>query len=127
MNALTAEWLTKGEEDYSVAIGLLRRRRIPANSICFHCQQAAEKYLKATPQENGIRFGKSHDVEELGRMLSGSTPELLLLTDDLKLLSDYAVRYRYPGFDATVRQARSAVEAAKKVRLMVRGLLGSSP
>ena len=60
-------------------------------------------------------------------MLSGSAPELLLLTDDLKLLSDYAVRYRYPGFDATVRQARSAVEAAKKVRLMVRGLLGSSP
>ena len=47
MNGLTAEWLAKAEEDYSVAKGLLRRRKVPADSVCFHSQQAAEKYLKA--------------------------------------------------------------------------------
>ena len=44
MKGLTAEWLAKAEEDYSVATGLLRRRKIPADSICFHSQQAAEKF-----------------------------------------------------------------------------------
>jgi hypothetical protein len=48
---------------------------------------------------------------------------MLLLADDVKLLSDYAVRYRYPGADATSRQARDAVLAARKVRGLVRGLL----
>jgi HEPN domain-containing protein len=123
MNALTAEWLGKAEEDFSVAVGLARRRRIPANSVCFHCQQAAEKHLKALLQEHGVRFGKTHDLEGLLRLVGAVTPEMLLLADDVKLLSDYAVRYRYPGADATSRQARDAVLAARKVRGLVRGLL----
>ncbi len=29
MNELTAEWVTKADEDYSVATGLIRRRKFP--------------------------------------------------------------------------------------------------
>ncbi|MDY7009233.1 MAG: HEPN domain-containing protein [Planctomycetota bacterium] len=123
MKNLTAEWLTKAEEDFSVAIGLVRRRRLPANSICFHCQPAAEKYLKALLQHNRTRFGRTHDLEELLRLISDQTPGLMLMSDDLKLLSDYSVRYRYPGIDATPRQARNAVTAVKRVRQAVLGVL----
>ena len=42
MKSLTAEWLAKAEEDFSVAAGLARRRKVPADSICFHCQQAVQ-------------------------------------------------------------------------------------
>lgn len=123
MKQLTAEWLAKAEEDYSVGAGLLRRRKIPANSICFHCQQAGEKFLKAVLQEKGVRFGKTHDLEEILALCVGEAPQFALLLDDLALLGDYAVRYRYPGIDATKAQARHAVEAAKRVRGAVLALL----
>ena len=123
MKDLTAEWLTKAQEDYSVAVGLARRRKLPANSICFHCQQSAEKYLKAVLQQAHIRFGKTHNLEGLLQLVAGSAPGLALLSDYLKILSDYAVRYRYPGSDATPRQAREAVNAARRVRSAVLGLL----
>jgi HEPN domain-containing protein len=123
MKDLAGEWLDKAQEDDSVATGLLRRRKVPAGSICFHCQQAAEKYIKAVLQENGIRFGKTHDLEELARLGGKLTARLSLLSDDLKLLSDYAVKYRYPGFDATPRQARSAVRALRRVRAAALALL----
>lgn len=125
MKGLTAEWIAKAEEDYSVATGLLRRRKIPADSICFHCQQAAEKYLKAVLQEHEIRFGKTHDLEELLGLCVPQFPQLAALSDDLKLLGDYAVRYRYPGMDATEGQARRAVQATRCVRRVVLALLGT--
>ena len=62
MTRLTREWVTKAEEDFSVAGGLVRRRKIPAwNAICFHCQQCAEKYLKARLQEANIGFPKTQE------------------------------------------------------------------
>jgi len=124
MNDLTREWLSKAQEDYSVAVGLLRRKKVPASTVCFHCQQAAEKYLKAALQEQGIRFGRTHDLESLAGLGGDVTVAVSSLSDDLKLLSDYAVRYRYPGFDATSRQARSAVDAVRRVRAAVTRLLG---
>ena len=98
-----------------MASGLLRRRKVPANSICFHCQQAGEKLLKAVLQENGIRFGKTHDLEEILSLCVGPAPEPALLLDDVTLLGDYAVRYRYPGIRATKTQACNAFKAARRV------------
>ena len=123
MKSLTAEWVAKGEEDYSVASGLLRRRKVPADSICFHSQQAAEKFFKAVLQERGIRFGKTHDLEGLPRLCIPAFPQLTLLDGDAQLLNDYAVRYRYPGIDATKKQAKLAVKAAGRVRRTVLPLL----
>jgi HEPN domain-containing protein len=123
MKGLTAEWLAKAEEDYSVAVGLLRRRRVPADSICFHCQQAAEKFLKAALQERGVHFGKTHDLEGLLRLCTTVVPHLTLLVGDAQLLNDYAVRYRYPGIDATKKQAKLAAKSAGRVRRAVLPLL----
>ncbi len=123
MKVLTAEWLAKAEEDYSVAKGLLRRRKIPADSVCFHSQQSAEKYFKAILQENGVRFGKTHDLEGLLRLCLAIFPQLTLLGGDAQLLNDYAVRYRYPGIDATANQAKLAAKAAGRVRRLALPLL----
>lgn len=122
MNDLVIEWIRKAEEDYSVVTGLLRRKRLPANVICFHCQQTAEKLLKALLQRKGIRFGRVHDLEALFRLL-GKSGSWELLKDDMKLLSDYAVKYRYPGQDATSRQARDAGKATRRVRVAILTLL----
>jgi len=125
MSDLVAERLAKADEDYSVAAGLLRRKTVPAGRVCFHCQQGAEKYLKALLQARGLRFGRTHDLESLARLLGPDPPVLALMSDHLKLLSDYAVKYRYPGFSATVPQARGAMAALRAVRALVRRCLGS--
>ena len=52
MNELTEEWVEKAEEDFDAADVLLYGRDVPiAAIVCFHCQQCAEKYLKAYLQE----------------------------------------------------------------------------
>jgi HEPN domain-containing protein len=123
MNKYTHEWVAKAEEDFSVAVGLLRRHKVPSDTICFHCQQAAEKYLKAVLQEQNIRFGKTHDLEGLLKSGATQTASLALLANDVQLLSDYAVKYRYPGSNATTGQAKDALAALRRIRTAILPLL----
>jgi HEPN domain-containing protein len=53
----------KAEADYD-AVLLLRRsgKRSRFDTIRFHCQQCAEKYLKARLQEAGLRFPRTYDL-----------------------------------------------------------------
>ncbi len=48
MKPQTAEWMEKAEGDWNAANQLNRVRKDPNyDGVCFHCQQSAEKYLKA--------------------------------------------------------------------------------
>jgi len=48
MNPLTLEWVDKAEGDLITARREYRARKSPNyDAVCFHAQQAAEKYLKA--------------------------------------------------------------------------------
>jgi HEPN domain-containing protein len=123
MNPLTREWLAKAEEDFRLVLSLLRRKKIPANTVCFHAQQAAEKHLKAVLQERGIRFARTHDLVALLGLLGADAGSLPLLLNDLQRLSDFAVVVRYPGFNASVRDARDAAEAMKRICRAARVLI----
>lgn len=47
MKPQTAEWVEKAEGDWNAARQLNRVRKDPNyDSVCFHCQQSVEKYLK---------------------------------------------------------------------------------
>ena len=51
---LTLEWVAKAEEDAAVAERESRVRRTPSpGAVCYHAQQAIEKYLKAVLQQQG--------------------------------------------------------------------------
>jgi HEPN domain-containing protein len=66
MKAATRDWVKKAEGDYLAAIALARKRKIPLHDqVCFHCQQSAEKYLKARMEEAGIPSRKTHNLEKL--------------------------------------------------------------
>jgi HEPN domain-containing protein len=70
MKQATCDWVKKAEEDYLAAFYLARRRkRRLHNTVCFHCQQSAEKYLKARIEEAGLRIPRSHDLESLLNIL----------------------------------------------------------
>jgi hypothetical protein len=60
MKAATRDWCAKAEGDFLAAKALARRRKVPLHDqVCFHCQQSAEKYLKARLEEAGIHYPKT--------------------------------------------------------------------
>ena len=95
--------------------------------FCFHCQQSAEKYLKALLIEQGIPFPKTHRLEDLLLLLLPHDASLKRLRRPLVTLTRYAVDYRYPGESATKREATAALRQATKVREKIRGRLGLPP
>ena len=64
MKKATRPWVRKAEDDYQTARRLLGGKTRLHDQICFHCQQAAEKYLKALLQEQGAAVPRTHDLPE---------------------------------------------------------------
>jgi HEPN domain-containing protein len=124
MKKLTAEWVKKAEDDFRVAQRLLRGRVQFPDQICFHCQQAIEKYLKAMLQEAGVPFPKTHDILQLIDLLIPIDRTLRRLRRGSRRLTRYAVDYRYPGLHTTVRQARAAYAKGTLFRAEIRKRLG---
>jgi HEPN domain-containing protein len=94
------------------------------DGVCFHCQQCAEKYLKALLQESGLAITRTHDLEALRVQLLPTHPSLRSFRRGLEFLTDFAVDVRYPGKKARRRQAVSALRWAERVRRVSRALLG---
>jgi HEPN domain-containing protein len=121
-----SEWIRKAEEDYTVATTLARKRKqLTPNAICFHCQQCAEKYLKAFLVQNAIVFRKIHDLRELYRLCLAINPGFELIADLLDQLNPYSIEFRYPGEEATQEEAKLALRAMKVVRRFVQGTLAT--
>jgi HEPN domain-containing protein len=123
MKKLTAEWVRKAEADFGAAQQLANAEPPVNDPLCFHCQQTAEKYLKALLQEHGISIPKTHDLDVLLNLILPQQPRLASLRRILNILTQYAVEYRYPGLHASSRQARSAVRHAERVREQARRAL----
>ena len=126
MNLLVAEWISKAEGDFATAGRELRALKSPNyDAVCFHCQQCAEKYLKAVLQVNDKPVPKIHFLLELMGLVMDFDSSFGLLRPDLDVLEDYAVRFRYPGSFADKDDAKAAYHAAKAVRQFIRQKLGS--
>ena len=98
MNALTAEWVAKADEDFHAADLLQHAGEIPLSGVaCFHCQQCAEKYLKAFLQENEIEFPRQHSLIPLMELCMTVDKSFEGLLGDLDGLESFAVAIRYPG------------------------------
>lgn len=79
---------------------LSRRRKVPLHDqVCFHCQQSAEKYLKARLEEANIRIPKTHDLEELLDLVLPLESLWSALRPALEKLTDFGVEFRNPGHD----------------------------
>lgn len=92
--------------------------------VCFHCQQTAEKYLKAMLVELGLSFPKTHDLDTLLSILSPHDKTLKPLRRGLDALTSYAVEYRYPTSRTNARQMKSALRITQQIRAEIRSRLG---
>ncbi len=127
MKDLTKEWIKKAERDAGTAT---RESSvvIDANwdAVCFHAQQAVEKYIKGLLQEEEIPFSRTHDLSVLLKLLLPLFPELSVLIDDVEWLSAFAVEFRYPGEEAVEEDARRALEIMDRILLLLRGIIPKS-
>jgi HEPN domain-containing protein len=111
----------KAEEDFSSADVLLHAGEVPISSpACFHCQQCAEKYLKAYLQEHALEFARNHELLPLLELSITLDPEFKELKRDLESLNRYAVATRYPGLTIKVETAEAALASTKRIRKFVR-------
>jgi HEPN domain-containing protein len=75
----------------------LAAERYAGDTVCFHCQQVAEKYLKGFLAWHRIPLAKVHDLLELlkqVRQIAGTDADSL--STHLVLLDPYSVALRYP-------------------------------
>jgi HEPN domain-containing protein len=121
MNELTSEWVEKADNDFHSADILLTAGEFPIpDSACFHCQQCAEKYLKAFLQEHMVRFERTHSLTLLLDLCISLDKEFERLKKDLEQLENYSVAVRYPGVRISVEIAEGAFITTKKVRQFVK-------
>lgn len=67
-------WVEKAEHDLRNAEYVLTLGEdCPTDTVCFHCQQCAEKYLKAILVSRGVAFPKTHDLVLLLNLLGGES------------------------------------------------------
>ena len=59
------QWILRANEDLLVVDKLTEFEMVATSSVCFHCQQAVEKYLKAFLISIGIDIIKTHNIEFL--------------------------------------------------------------
>jgi HEPN domain-containing protein len=67
LRSLVRQWLEKAARDLDAAERLSTEGGRLREIVAFHCQQAAEKYLKALLVRNQIEFPKTHDILTLSR------------------------------------------------------------
>src|SRR5262249_10644533 len=114
----------KAEADYVIARKCRRSATPLHDGLCFHCQQCAEKYLKGLLEELALAIPKTHDLDYLLTLFLPHHSSLRALRRGLVFLTDFAVDTRYPGNNASKRQAEAAWRWTDRVRTTVRDLLG---
>ncbi|MBI5473931.1 MAG: HEPN domain-containing protein [Ignavibacteriae bacterium] len=114
------QWLSKAEDDLTMAKRALRGKNKIVWSACNHSQQSAEKVLKAFLASKGIPPERTHDLLALNHACVSSDPEFLFLNDFCRVLNPYSVHVKYPAeLGLTLSDAKQAIKAAEEVRSFV--------
>ena len=124
MNELVREWIEKAEADSRTAERESAVTDGPNwDAVCFHAQQAIEKYFKALLQQQGVPFPRIHDLTMLAKVLFPAHPQWEVSRDSLEKLSLFAVELRYPGETASKQDAMQAVGIMQEWRQRLREVL----
>ena len=117
--AIAKQWVAKAKNDLLNADNNLAAQSIPTDTVCFHCQQAAEKLFKGFLAGKGRRYPLTHDLLLLLENVLSEAPDAEALRDSLAVLQPYAIEVRYPDdlFMPTLEDAHEARSAAAAVLL----------
>jgi HEPN domain-containing protein len=116
---LAGNWFLKAENDLRNAELVMQAEAAdkPYDTVCYHGQQAAEKYLKGFLTVLDITPLKTHNIEVLMDLLAGNYPDIESLHEAVSLTA-YAVENRYPDDyqEISCEEAREALRIAVRVK-----------
>jgi len=120
-------WLRKAESDLATARLLVDGSERHLDTGTYHCQQCAEKSLKAWLCANGVTFTKTHELERLIDLCLPLDVSFEALRADAEELTPLATEFRYPGdmFEPPIEEARAALKKADGIFLFVAAKLES--
>ena len=110
-------WLAKAEQDLAAAAWLLESPNTLFSAAGFHCQQAAEKALKAYLTLQEYPFEKTHSLSVLVGVCLKYNADFERLRNAAVTLTPYAVITRYPGdlLEISEQEARDALALAHQI------------
>ncbi len=93
----TEVWLVKAWRDLETARRAVNGEPPFHDVAVYHCQQAAEKAVKAFLVHYGQPLQKTHDLEILVDAAGRFDSSFSALADAADVLTPYATRFRYPN------------------------------
>jgi len=121
MDKMIYEWFKKGDNDILNVENNLKAEVYPADTVCFHCHQAAEKYLKGFLSFHNKPVEKTHNLLFLHQMCLNICHEFNTIREELLNLNNYSASIRYPDFRHEI--TKEEAEEAYKQALIVRSFI----
>ncbi len=97
MNKEYLEWVKYAENDLLTAETMSEIINPPLEVVCYHCQQAAEKLLKAFLILNDEQVIKTHDLVFLNSKCMKFDENFKSINKHCIRLTNYGVNTRYPN------------------------------
>jgi HEPN domain-containing protein len=94
---LVKDWLTRGRQDLRGATILAAAEDAPLDLAIYHCQQAAEKAVKAFLQWRDEPFAKTHNLRALVIQAATLEKGFGAFEAPAGILTPYVSAFRYPG------------------------------
>lgn len=119
-------WFKRAQDDYLWAKDSFETGHF--GSVCFICQQIAEKTLKAYLFFKREKLVRTHNLEQLLKLCSKYEPDFNKLSSKGKILNKYYTDTRYPDiwdysrFD-NQKLAKEALKKAEEILKFVGGKL----
>jgi len=110
-------WIKRAESNLARASAGKTDERILFEDLCFDCQQAVEKSLKALLVLHNREAVITHSIGLLLSNVSDLDIEIPEFINASVILTDYAVQTRYPGFyePVTNEEYQNALQVATPV------------
>ena len=109
---LLRSWLTKAASDLRSARVLGSADDAPLDTAIYHCQQTAEKAVKAFLVSKEISPQKTHDIRKLTLEAAVHEPRFNEVMDMAVSLTPYAWEFRYPDDLAETYPTREEFDEA---------------
>jgi HEPN domain-containing protein len=116
------KWFIKADHDLQTAVNErgVDKGEVLTDTICFHCQQAVEKYLKSFLTWYDVDFKPVHDLVYLQQLCIKVDSGFQVFS--LSRLTGFGVALRYPDdfYMPSLYEADSSIDIADQIKNLVR-------
>ncbi|HBF36844.1 MAG TPA: DNA-binding protein [Firmicutes bacterium] len=111
------DWLAMAKKDFHAA-QVLFEHNIDNSLVCFHCQQAIEKYLKGYLLKNSKLLCEGHGLIKLCKMCEQFNEHFQIYLKDVAFINEYYIETRYPADEPLIipdEDTRECIAITEKI------------